>query len=140
MPSTFKQNGGEFGYGLTVAVDGLKAKPELNGRHGKVLGYDSASERYSIEIDGDKVSLKKANLTLLQKMKLYNGKTLPGYTRDNIRELRDESPREGLGGISPRSTLSKTLVHCWRFSASSGFHFSSVKSSPPFFESPSWQS
>jgi hypothetical protein len=66
MPSTFKQNGGEFGYGLTVAIDGLKAKPELNGRHGKVLGYDSASERYSIEIDGDKVSLKKANLTLVR--------------------------------------------------------------------------
>jgi serine protein kinase len=56
---------------------------------------------------------KKANLTLLQKMKLYNGKTLPGYTRDNIRELRDESPREGLGGISPRyiqDKISNVLV------------------------------
>src|SRR5262249_38512043 len=45
---------------------------------------------------------KKANLTLLQKLKLYNGKTLPGYTRDNIRELREESQREGMEGISPR--------------------------------------
>lgn len=56
---------------------------------------------------------KKANLTLLQKMKLYNGKTLPGYTRDNIRELRDEAPREGLGGISPRyiqDKISNVLV------------------------------
>ncbi|HZN41593.1 MAG TPA: serine protein kinase, partial [Planctomycetota bacterium] len=45
---------------------------------------------------------KKANLSLLQKLKLYNGKSLPGYTRDNIRELRDEAHREGMEGISPR--------------------------------------
>ncbi len=56
---------------------------------------------------------KKANLTLLQKLKLYNGKTLPGYTRDNIRELRAESPREGMEGISPRyiqDKISNVLV------------------------------
>ncbi len=57
---------------------------------------------------------KKANLTMMQKLKLYNGKTLPGYTRDNIRELRDESPREGMDGISPRyiqDKISNTLVN-----------------------------
>ncbi len=56
---------------------------------------------------------KKANLSLLQKLKLYNGKSLPGYTRDNIRELRDEAPREGMGGISPRyiqDKISNVLV------------------------------
>ncbi len=56
---------------------------------------------------------KKAHLTLLQKLKLYNGKMLPGYTRDNIRELRDEAPREGMGGISPRyiqDKISNVLV------------------------------
>lgn len=45
---------------------------------------------------------KKANLTRLQKMKLYNGKSLPNYTEDNIKELRKETIREGLDGISPR--------------------------------------
>ncbi len=45
---------------------------------------------------------KKANLTRLQKMKLYNGKTLPNYTEDNIKELRKETTREGLDGVSPR--------------------------------------
>ncbi len=45
---------------------------------------------------------KKANLTRLQKMKLYNGKSLPNYTEDNIKELRKETVREGLDGISPR--------------------------------------
>ncbi len=50
---------------------------------------------------------KKADLTLLQKLKLYNGKTLPGYTSDNIRELRKETEREGLEGISPRYVQDK---------------------------------
>lgn len=45
---------------------------------------------------------KKANLNRLQKLKLYNGKTLPNYTEDNVKELRKESVREGLDGISPR--------------------------------------
>ena len=56
---------------------------------------------------------KKANLSLLQKLKLYNGKSLPGYTRDNIRELREEAAREGMEGISPRyiqDKISNVLV------------------------------
>ncbi len=50
---------------------------------------------------------KKHNLSLLQKLKLYNGKTLPGFTEDNIKELRKESLREGLEGISPRYVQDK---------------------------------
>ena len=56
---------------------------------------------------------KKANLTRLQKMKLYDGKSLPNYTEDNVKELRKESFREGLDGISPRyiqDKLSNALV------------------------------
>ncbi|MCF6228551.1 MAG: serine protein kinase [Planctomycetes bacterium] len=45
---------------------------------------------------------KRAGLTLLQKLKLYNGKSVPGMTEDNVRELREEAKREGLDGISPR--------------------------------------
>jgi serine protein kinase len=50
---------------------------------------------------------KKHNLTVLQKLKLYNGKTLPGFTEDNIKELRKEAVREGLEGISPRYVQDK---------------------------------
>src|SRR2546429_416777 len=50
---------------------------------------------------------KKHNLTLLQKLKLYNGKTLPGFTDDNIKELRKEAAREGMEGISPRYVQDK---------------------------------
>jgi serine protein kinase len=56
---------------------------------------------------------KKANLTRLQKLKLYNGKTLPNYTEDNVKELRKEAIREGLDGISPRyiqDKLSNAIV------------------------------
>jgi len=56
---------------------------------------------------------KKANLTRLQKMKLYDGKSLPSYTEDNVKELRKEAHREGLDGISPRyiqDKLSNALV------------------------------
>jgi serine protein kinase len=50
---------------------------------------------------------KKHNLTLLQKLKLYNGKTLPNFTEDNIKELRKEALREGMEGISPRYVQDK---------------------------------
>ena len=50
---------------------------------------------------------KKHNLSLLQKLKLYDGKTLPGYTQDNIKELRKETEREGLEGISARYVQDK---------------------------------
>ncbi len=50
---------------------------------------------------------KKAGLTLLQKLKLYDGKMIPGYTPDNVKELRKEVEREGLDGISPRYVQDK---------------------------------
>jgi len=56
---------------------------------------------------------KKHNLTRMQKLKLYDGKTLSGYTQDNIKELRKEAISEGLNGISPRyiqDKISNALV------------------------------
>ena len=50
---------------------------------------------------------KKPNLTLLQKMKLYDGKTQPGFTEDNVKELRKTAIREGMEGISPRYVQDK---------------------------------
>ena len=48
-----------------------------------------------------------ASLTLLQKLKLYNGKTLPGFTEENIKEMREEAAAEGMHGISPRYVQDK---------------------------------
>jgi serine protein kinase len=57
---------------------------------------------------------KKHSLALVQKLKLYDGKVLPGYTQDNVKELRKESKREGMEGISPRyvqDKISNALVN-----------------------------
>ncbi|QVL33082.1 serine protein kinase [Telmatocola sphagniphila] len=56
---------------------------------------------------------KHASLSLLQKLKLYNGKTLPGFTEDNVIELKREANSEGMRGISPRyiqDKISNALV------------------------------
>ncbi len=50
---------------------------------------------------------KKATLTLLQKLKLYDGRTLPGFTEDNVKELRKTAVREAMEGISPRYVQDK---------------------------------
>ncbi|MFO0660846.1 MAG: serine protein kinase [Polyangiaceae bacterium] len=50
---------------------------------------------------------KKHNLSLLQKMKLYDGKVLPGYTQDTVKELRKEAKREGMEGVSARYVQDK---------------------------------
>jgi serine protein kinase len=56
---------------------------------------------------------KRAGLTLLQKLKLYDGRSLPGYTEDSVIELQSEVKHEGMVGISPRyiqDKLSNVLV------------------------------
>ncbi len=50
---------------------------------------------------------KKAGLTLMQKMKLYDGKAISGFTEDSVKELKEEAPREGMDGISPRFVQDK---------------------------------
>jgi len=56
---------------------------------------------------------KKASINLIQKLRLYNGQSLPGFTEENVKELRRETVREGLDGISPRyiqDKISNALV------------------------------
>src|SRR3990167_4863465 len=57
---------------------------------------------------------KKSNMSLLQKLKLYDGKLLSGYTDESVEELKKEVHREGLEGISPRyiqDKISNALVN-----------------------------
>ncbi len=56
---------------------------------------------------------KRAGLNLIQKAKLYDGRLIPGYTEDSVKELRKETTREGMEGISARyvqDKLSNALV------------------------------
>ncbi|MCB9507911.1 MAG: serine protein kinase [Myxococcales bacterium] len=50
---------------------------------------------------------KKAGLTPTQKLKLYDGRSVTGYTQDNVKELRKDAVNEGMVGISPRYVQDK---------------------------------
>jgi serine protein kinase len=51
---------------------------------------------------------KDGKLSLVEKAELYDGKVLPGWTEDSIKELRDKYPDEGMvGGISARYVQDK---------------------------------
>jgi len=46
-------------------------------------------------------------LSLLQKAKLYDGRSVRGFTEDHVKELRKGAKREGMMGISPRYVQDK---------------------------------
>jgi serine protein kinase len=46
-------------------------------------------------------------LSLLQKSKLYDGRSVRGFTEDHVKELRKQATREGMIGISPRYVQDK---------------------------------
>ena len=51
---------------------------------------------------------KENKLSLVDKVKLYDGKILDGYTEDTVKELRDKYPGEGMDrGISARYVQNK---------------------------------
>src|SRR5690242_11584488 len=56
---------------------------------------------------------KKAGMSLLKKLKLYDGEELEDFKLKDIKELQEEAVREGMDGISPRyviNRLSNALV------------------------------
>ncbi len=56
---------------------------------------------------------KKAGMSPLKKLKLYDGEAVEDWSEKDVKELRDETQREGLDGISPRyviNRLSSALV------------------------------
>ena len=56
---------------------------------------------------------KRAGLSIVQKLRLYDGRSLPGFTEDTVIELQDETTNEGMFGISPRyiqDKISNALV------------------------------
>lgn len=56
---------------------------------------------------------KKANVDIVKKMKLYDGEDVEGFKSKDVRELKEDTVREGMDGISPRyiiNRLSNALV------------------------------
>ena len=61
----------------------------------------------------------RQGLSLLDKLRLYDGQTVPHYTRQDVREMQRHHPTEGMSGISPRyvmnrigATASEPNIHC----------------------------
>jgi len=55
----------ELGVGSRVQIDGIKSRPEMNGKFGTVEAYLPDRERYSVQVDGEKLALKLAVLTMV---------------------------------------------------------------------------
>jgi len=56
---------------------------------------------------------KKAGMSLMKKLKLYDGEDMEDFKQKDVRELQEEAIREGMDGISPRyviNRLSNALV------------------------------
>lgn len=45
---------------------------------------------------------KDQNLTLLKKMQLYNNEDVEGFTKEDIKNIKDDTENEGMLGVSPR--------------------------------------
>lgn len=50
---------------------------------------------------------RKAGLSLMKKLKLYNGETVEGFTSKDVRDLQEEVQKEGMIGISPRYVINR---------------------------------
>src|SRR5579885_626434 len=56
---------------------------------------------------------KKAGMSTMKKLKLYDGEDMEDFKQKDVRELQEEAVREGMDGISPRyviNRLSNALV------------------------------
>ncbi|CAN5487861.1 PrkA family serine protein kinase [soil metagenome] len=50
---------------------------------------------------------QKAGMSLVKKMRLYNGDSVDGFSVKDVRELQAETEREGMDGISPRYVINR---------------------------------
>src|SRR3954467_1095416 len=48
---------------------------------------------------------KKAGMSQMKKLKLYDGEEVEGFSQKDLKELHDETVREGMDGISPRYVI-----------------------------------
>mmetsp|Transcript_50214 Transcript_50214/g.162711 ORF Transcript_50214/g.162711 Transcript_50214/m.162711 type:complete len:176 (+) Transcript_50214:1-528(+) len=90
----------------SAELTGMERKPELNGREGRVTGWDASGGRYHVSLDGQVVSLKPDNLILppgaratvigLVSQPRWNGSTCKVVSFDRERrrytvQMKDES-------------------------------------------------
>src|SRR5258708_17953338 len=50
---------------------------------------------------------KKAGMSVMKKLKLYDGEDIEDFKQKDIKELQEEAVREGMDGISPRYVINR---------------------------------
>jgi serine protein kinase len=55
---------------------------------------------------------KDGKLSLVDKAKLYDGRSLPGYTEDSVKELRDKYPMEGMSSGASCRYVQDKISNC----------------------------
>ena len=50
---------------------------------------------------------KVAGLTLIKKMKLYNGEETEGFRQKDVKQIKEQTEREGMDGLSPRFIINR---------------------------------
>lgn len=50
---------------------------------------------------------RKAGMSLMKKLKLYNGEEVEGFSSKDVKDLQEEATREGMTGISPRYVINR---------------------------------
>jgi len=50
---------------------------------------------------------KKAGMSLMKKLKLYEGEDIEDFKQKDVKELQEEAVREGMDGISPRYVINR---------------------------------
>ena len=98
--------------GSRVCIEGLQAKPELNGRKGVIRGaFRQDSGRWTVEIDADdkgpnvQVSMRPANL------KVWLGTCPPARESDTVSHASVPNVDPKLAGHIPQLQLSPVSSH-----------------------------
>jgi len=98
-----------------VCLEGLQARPDLNGREGVVVAYDQADGRYTVELDGGDNLRPRVKAANLQRAS-FDAKAVPAqlrarFKRANISarelpsEVFDQTQRLKLYALSKQSEV-----------------------------------
>ena len=54
----------------------------------------------------------RQGMSMIDKLRLYDGQMVPHYSRDDVEEMKRHSPAEGMTGISPRYVMNRLSTVC----------------------------
>ena len=108
----------EVPYNLKVSEE-KKIYQKLISDSEKIKSSEVHMNPYTLEVAANFAVLsrledsKKAGMTKVKKLKIYDGQEADGVSQRDVKELQEEFPNEGMKGISPRyiiDSLSTALI------------------------------